>query len=199
MNRWIIRCKNCFLSSDANDFEEKLKAKFGNIYRDETRKTYLKKKVPNVAEERLILLKNKEGLKRVKTKLEDLVGRTESETFDVRQPSLRKYFAGGKGERLVKSVGKDHACAIYIQKNFGQSRCDVRTRVAEAIVESDVTSGDDNVENDDGEHDSDDDEEEAAVSDADPSAFVTKNGHKISWRPGNIETEKVSLRNLLIC
>ena len=142
---------------------------------------------------------NKEGLKRVKRKLEDLVGRTESEKFDVRQPGLRKYFASGKGERLVKSVEKDHTCAIHVQRSFGQKRDDVRTRDAEVTVESDVTSGDDDAANEGSEHDSDEDDEEAAVSDADPSAFVTKDGHKISWRPGNIETEQVSLRNLLIC
>ena len=143
-----------------------------------------------------IISGNKEGLRCARKKLDALVVGTELKTFDVKQPGLRKYFASGKGERLVKSVEKDHACAIYVQTNFGQKRDDMRTRSAEAAVESDSADGGDDDEINGGGHDSDD-EEEAVVRDTDPSVLVTTDGHKISWRPGNIETEKVSL--LLAC
>ena len=124
---------------------------------------------------------NKEGLKRAKRKLDALTDSIKSEKFDVKQPGLRKYFASGKGDRLVKSVEKDHACAIHVQKQD-----DVRTRATEASIKSDSSSGDD---------DEDDEEEEMedAVGGNDLSALVMRNGHKISWKPGNIETEQVSL------
>ena len=89
--------------------------------------------------------------------------------FDVKQPGLQKYFASGKGDRLVKSVEKDHACAIHVQMQD-----DVRTRATEAAIKSDSSSSDD-----------DDDDEEEEMEDAaggtDPFVLVTRNGHKISW------------------
>ena len=44
------------LSTAVKDYEEKLRSKLEDIYREETRKIYLKKKVPNVPKEHLILL-----------------------------------------------------------------------------------------------------------------------------------------------
>ena len=127
---------------------------------------------------------NKEGLIRARRKLDALIKDTASETFDVKQPGLRKYFESGKGDRLVKSVEKDHSCAIQVQKNFGQRRDDSRSQAA--AVDSASSGSDDNDSDvDDG------DEDDAAVSGPDAFTLVMTQGHKISWRPGNIETEKV--------
>ena len=123
---------------------------------------------------------NKEGLERAKRKLDALIDSTESEKFDVKQPGLRKYFASGKGDGLVKSVQKDHACVIQVQKQD-----DVRISAIDAAMKSDYSSSDD---------DDDDEEEERddAVGSTDPSVLVIRNSQKISWKPGNIETEQVS-------
>jgi len=130
---------------------------------------------------------NKEGLIRARKNLDALIKDTASETFDVKQPGLRKFFDSGKGGSLVNSVEKDHSCAIQVQKNFGQRRDDLRSQAA--AVDS-VSSG-----SDDDDSDVDDDEEDvAAVSGSDASTLMMTQGHhKISWRPGNIETEKVSV------
>ena len=76
----------------------------------------------------------------------------------------------------MKSVEKDHVCAIHVQKQD-----DVRTRATEAAMNSDSSSSDDEEE-----------EMEDAAGGTDPFVLVTSNGHKISWKPGNIETEQVS-------
>ena len=130
---------------------------------------------------------NKEGLIRARRKLDALVKDTVSETFEVKQPGLRKLFDSGKGDQLVKSVEKDHSCAIKVQRNFGQRRHDLERQAA--AVDS-ASSGSDDDDSDVG----DDDEDDAAESGSDASALVMTQGHKISWRPGNIETEKVSAK-----
>ena len=60
-----------------------------------------------------------EGLNRVKQKINALIDTTELETFEEKQPGLRKYFDSGKGDQLVKLVEKDQDCAIKVQKNIG--------------------------------------------------------------------------------
>ena len=138
---------------------------------------------------------NKEGLIRAKRKLDALIKDIASETFDVKQPGLRKFFDSGKGDRLVKSVEKDHSCAIQVQKNFGQRRDDSKSQAA-AVNSASSGSDDDHGDDDGG---GDDDEEGSAVSGSDASTLVMTHGHKISWKPGNIEMEKVSVeRNCFI-
>ena len=147
---------------------------------------------------------NKEGIERARRKLDALVVGIDSSTFDIKQPGLRKFFSSGKGDRLVKSVEKDNDCAIHVQKSFDKRRHDTRTRDAEAAEDSDATRGDNDYGHEDRERDSDDDddddeeEEEAVLPTTGPSSFVTTNGQKISWCPGYIETEKLSLSNLII-
>ena len=168
-----------------------------------------------------IISGNKEGLKRARGKLDALVVDINSTTLDIKQPGLRKFFSSGKGDRLVKSVEKDHACAIQVQASFEKKQHDTHTRVAEAAVEADCKRGDDDDDHedrergtdapDDDDDDDDDDEEEKEKKEeeeeedeeeeeeveereeTDPSAFVTINGQKISWRAGFIQTEKVRL------
>ena len=134
---------------------------------------------------------NKEGLIRARRKLDALIKDIASETFDVKQPGLRKFFDSGKGDHLVTSVEKDHSCAIQVQKNFGQRRDDSK-RQAAAVDSASSGSDDDGsdvvVDDDDG----DDDKEHSAMSGSDASTLVMTQGHKISWKPGKIEMEKVS-------
>ena len=60
------------LSTDVKDYEKKLKAKLEEIYREETRASYIKKKVPNVPEERLILLKKIKFVEKLQEKNKEL-------------------------------------------------------------------------------------------------------------------------------
>ena len=137
---------------------------------------------------------NKEGLIRARKKLDALIKDTTSETFDVKQPGLRKFFDSGKGDSLLNSVEKDHSCAIQVQRNIGQRRDDLRSQAA--AVDSASSGSDDD---DDEAVEDDDDDEDAAVSGSDVCTLVMTHGHKISWKPGNIEMEKVSVeRNCLI-
>ena len=73
---------------------------------------------------------NKEGLIRARKKLDALIKDTASGIFHVKQPGLRKFFDCGTADCLVKSVEKDHSCAIQVQKNFGQKRDDLRSQAA---------------------------------------------------------------------
>ena len=135
---------------------------------------------------------------RARRKLDALVKDTASETFDVKQPGLQKFFESGKGDRLVKSVEKDHSCAIQVQRNFGQRRDDSKSQTAAVDSASSGSDDDDGDEDDDdGDDNGDgdgDDEDDSAMSGSDASTLVMTQGHhKISWRPGNIETEKVSV------
>ena len=159
-----------------------------------------------------IISGNKEGLKRARGKLDALVVDINSTTLDIKQPGLRKFFSSGKGDRLVKSVEKDHACAIQVQASFEKKRHDTHTGVAEAADSKRDDDDDDHEDrergtdapddDDDGEEEKEkkeeeeDEEEEEEVEEreeTDPSAFVTINGQKVSWRAGFIQTEKVRL------
>ena len=136
-------------------------------------------------DEEFVIYGNKEGLKRTRRMLDAFVLETVSMLFQVKQPGLRKYFTSGRGDHLVKSVQKDHACAIHVEKMFDTNLEGMRSRGAEATVDSDAASGDDD-------DDDDEQEEEAVLHSADPTALVTTNGHKISWKTGYIQSENVS-------
>ena len=120
---------------------------------------------------------NKEGIKRAKRKLQALADSTECEIFNVKQPGLKKLFVSGNGDSLVANEAKNHACVIQVQKQF-----DVQT----PVKKSDSS-------NDDDDDDSDIEEEDmaAAASSVDCSTLVMGSGHKISWKPGNIEAQQV--------
>ena len=133
---------------------------------------------------------NKEGIKLAKRKLQALADSTECEIFNVKQPGLRNFFATGNGDLLVGSVEKNHACIIHVQK---QGEIPTVTEItAKPINDDDDEDSDDDDDDDVGEVG--DEEEgyiESAVSSVDSSTLVTGSGHKISWRAGNIETQKV--------
>ena len=124
-----------------------------------------------------------EGLNRVKQKINALIDTTELETFDEKQPGLRKYFDSGKGDQLVKLVEKDQDCAIKVQKNLGPGGRDEELRV-ESVSDTSTSSGDsdDDAEND---HNS--------TTGTALSTLVIAQRHRVSWKPGNIEAEKVGV------
>ena len=127
---------------------------------------------------------NQEGLTRVRQKLDALIKDTDSQTFQVKQPGLRTYFDSGEGDRLVKSVEKDQDCLIQVQKYFGLCTQAGAESFSSGSKES-ASSG------------SDADANEASVSVAAGSALNMTQGQKLSWRTGNIETEKVSSEQLV--
>ena len=124
-----------------------------------------------------------EGLNRVKQKINALIDTTELETFEEKQPGLRKYFDSGKGDQLVKLVEKDQDCAIKVQKNLGPGGRDEELRV-ESVSDTSTSSGDsdDDAEND---HNS--------TTGTALSTLVIAQRHRVSWKPGNIEAEKVGV------
>ena len=139
--------------------------------------------------EDFVLRGNKDGILLAKVKLELLARGVESQSFNVKQPGLKKYFASGNGDRLVASVEKNHACVIHVQKQD-----DMRTPVKDATAKFDVS----NNEDDDDDEECDDDgsrkkkeDKENPVSSSDCSFLVTQSGHTISWRRGSIQTQKV--------
>ena len=128
---------------------------------------------------------NKEGLTQVRKELDALIENTKSETFLVKQPGLRKYFDSGIGDCLVKSVEKDHDCAIQVQTN------PIDCLHIQAASEDSAPSGrDDDYENIASDND---DDKEAVANGADRSGVAMSQGQKILWRAGCIEMEKVSL------
>ena len=114
----------------------------------------------------------REGLKHAKQILKTLIDGAVSSKFDVEQPGLKKYFTGDRGDRLVKSVEKEQQCVVEVKCNFRQERLDAAA----------ATGNDDDCD----------------VADDGMSAWFSPHGHKVSWKPGNIATEKVSSILILI-
>ena len=133
--------------------------------------------------EDFVLRGDKDGIQLAKVKLEHLAHGAESQSFNVKQPGLKKYFASGNGNRLVASVEKNHACVIHVQKQN-----DMSTPVKDATAKFDVSNNED--DDDDGSHKKKEDMENP-VSSSDCSFLVTQSGHTISWRRGSIQTQKV--------
>ena len=130
-----------------------------------------------------IISGNIEGLKRVAKKIKALMISTDFKTFEVKQPGLRKFFDGGKGDRLVKSVEKEQDCAIKVQKSFGRGGQDEELHL-EGVSNDSTSSGD---------RDDDVEDEHATTAGTDPSTLVIAQRHRVSWKPGKIEAEKVGL------
>ena len=129
-------------------------------------------------EDEFIISGSKEGLDRVREKLLSFVADVSCKMVEVKQPGLRKFYASGKGDRLERSIEKNHACVIHVEKSFDSSQ--VGDPGAEAALESDAQT-------------SSDESDEPAIIESDRSALVTAADHRISWRPGIIEKEKASL------
>ena len=126
---------------------------------------------------------NAEGLKRVGKKIKALMISTDFKTFEVKQPGLRKFLDGGKGDWLVKSVEKEQDCAIKVQKSFGRGGQDEELHL-EGVSNDSTPSGD---------REDDVEDEHATTAGTDPSTLVIAQRHRVSWKPGKIEAEKVGL------
>ena len=155
-------------------------------------------------EDDLAISGTKEGLTQAREKLDALIEDTASETFDVEQPGLRKFFESGKGDHLVESVEKDQDCVIQVQTNFGQGMDDWRSQAEGENCTSSESINDDGINDDDDDDDEDEGEEEDeehdhAGSGSNASSLITlhtKSQQKISWRTGYIEKEKVSVQQI---
>ena len=120
-----------------------------------------------------------EGLRQSKALLSEIINMIAVRNFTVQQPGLRKTFERGKGESLIKMVGKDQKCLIRIKKKFQQKKSGGRNETTwSAATETDT--------------DSDDDNSDLMTSVGEP-CFVTAQGYKISWKIGNIAEEQVCL------
>ena len=146
----------------------------------------------------------KEGLTRVREKLDALIEDTTSETFDVEQPGVRKFFQSGKGDDLVKSVEKVYDCVIQVQTNLGQGMDDWRSQAeGENFASSESNADGINDEDDDDEDEGEEEDEEYDHASSGSTTFTltplfTESQQKISWRPGYIEKEKVSVQQILL-
>ena len=126
---------------------------------------------------------NTEGLKCVGKKIKALMISTDFKTFEVKQPGLPKLFDSANGDRLVKSVEKEQDCAIKVQKSFGRGGQDEELHL-EGVSNDSTSSGD---------RDDDVEDEHATTAGTDPSTLVIAQRHRVSWKPGKIEAEKVGL------
>ncbi|CAH3151044.1 unnamed protein product [Pocillopora meandrina] len=94
------------LKADVKSNEEKVRSKLEEIYREETRKTYLKKKIADVPKERLILLKKIKFTEKLQEKNKELEIKinTEGEEiyFEGPQPQFTK--ATMEFEKLMKKI-----------------------------------------------------------------------------------------------
>ena len=88
--------------------------------------------------EDFVLQGNKDGIQLAKVKLELLAHGAESQSFNIKQPGLKKYLASGNWNRLVASIEKNHACVIHVQKQN-----DMRTPVKDATAKFDVSNNED--------------------------------------------------------
>ena len=71
------------LSTAVKDYEERLRSKLEEIYREETRKTYSKKTVSNVPKERLILLKKIKFVEKLQEKNKELEIKLDTEGEEI--------------------------------------------------------------------------------------------------------------------
>ncbi|XP_068707153.1 uncharacterized protein [Montipora foliosa] len=138
----------------------------------------------NGKDEDFLICGNKVGIKRAREKLNTIVAGVSCKTIDIKQPGLRKFYASGKGDRLEKSVEKNHECMILVQKSFDSKREGGKVHSTSSYDDDELVIGGD---------DDKDDQREAVGGDTDRSSFATKAGHQVSWRAGVIEAEKAEI------
>ena len=138
------------LEADVKSNEEKVKSKLEEIYREETRKTYLKKKIPNVPEERLILLKKIKFAEKLQEKNKELEIKinTEGEEIYFEGPQPQFTEATMEFEKLMKNmVEKKVTLSVSIleilnsDKGLQTVKCELERNNVEAVlvIEKDVT------------------------------------------------------------
>ena len=94
------------LGTDVKSKEEKVRSKLEEIYREQTRKTYLKKKIPNVPEGRLILLKKIKFAEKLQEKNKELEIKinTKGEEIYFEGPQSQFTEATMEFEKLMKNM-----------------------------------------------------------------------------------------------
>ena len=138
------------LEADVKSNEEKVKSKLEEIYREETRKTYLKKKIPNVPEERLILLKKIKFAEKLQEKNKELEIKinTEGEEIYFEGPQPQFTEATMEFEKLMQNmVEKKVTLSVSIleilnsDKGLQTVKCELERNNVEAVlvIEKDAT------------------------------------------------------------
>ena len=109
------------------------------------------------------------------------------ESFQIKQPGLRKFLTKGRGDQLVRSVERVQECVVDVKHNFKEE--------TEEIVAAVESSGGEDQESGDDDVDSDDDvttygTTAGGVTVAGSSTLVV-GSCKISWKTGDITKEQV--------
>ena len=138
------------LEADVKSNEEKVKSKLEEIYREETRKTYLKKKIADVPERRLILLKKIKFAEKLQEKNKELEIKinTEGEEIYFEGPQPQFTEATMEFEKLIKNmVEKKVTLSVSIleilnsDKGLQAVKCELERNNVEAVlvIEKDAT------------------------------------------------------------
>ena len=138
------------LGTDVKSKEEKVRSKLEEIYREQTRKTYLKKKIPNVPEGRLILLKKIKFAEKLQEKNKELEIKinTEGEEIYFEGPQPQFTEATMEFEKLMKNmVEKKVTLSVSIleilnsDKGLQTVKCELERNKVEAVlvIEKDAT------------------------------------------------------------
>ena len=138
------------LGTNVKSNEDKVKSKLEEIYREETRKTYLKKKIPNVPEERLILLKKIKFAEKLQEKNKELEIKinTEGEEIYFEGPQPQFTEATMEFEKLLQNmVEKKVTLSVSIleilnsDKGLQTVKCELERNNVEAVlvIEKDTT------------------------------------------------------------
>ena len=138
------------LEADVKSNEEKVKSKLEEIYREETRKTYLKKKIADVPEERLILLKKIRFTEKLQEKNKELEIKinTEGEEIYFEGPQPQFTEATMEFEKLLENmVEKKVTLSVSILEILNSDeglqtvKCELERNNVEAVlvIEKDAT------------------------------------------------------------
>ena len=138
------------LGTDVKSKEEKVRSKLEEIYREQTRKTYLKKKIPNVPEGRLILLKKIKFAEKLQEKNKELEIKinTKGEEINFEGPQSQYTEATMEFEKLMKNmVEKKVTLSVSIleilnsDKGLQTVKCELERNNVEAVlvIEKDAT------------------------------------------------------------
>ena len=138
------------LGTNVKSNEEKVRSKLEEIYREQTRKTYVKEKIPNVPEGRLILLKKIKFAEKLQEKNKELEIKinTEGEEIYFEGPQPQFTEATMEFEKLIKNmVEKKVTLSVSIleilnsDKGLQTVKCELERNNVEAVlvIEKDVT------------------------------------------------------------
>ena len=193
------------LSTDVIDYEKKLKAKLEEIYREETRKTYLKKTVPNVPKEKLFLLKNIKFVEKLREKNKELEIKLDIENEEIYFEGPRLQFIEATMQffqQLSDMVERKLTLSNNILDVLGSEKgqLKVKSEFANNNVEAVfvINDKDARIIGTSAKHADNALRhllmlEEKGQMDKNSKYLVTNYGQTISWSTGTIETEQVSM------